>query len=201
MVCQPLDPADALPHFETMQTAEAGLSTVADYMQLPDDGPRYELIEGELLMAPAPNRYHQEIASNLVLILAAYVKEHRSGKIYFAPFNVIFDERNVLQPDIIYFSNARASALTRAGATGAPSLAIEILSAGAEKRDRVLKRKVFARSGVEELWLIEPEKKSIELFRLQENPDRPLQTFERTDRFESKLFPGLTIDAAEVFAD
>lgn len=184
-----------------MQTAEAGLRTVADYMQLPDDGPRYELIEGELLMAPAPNLFHQRIAFNLTLILGNHVEKKRLGKLFFAPFDVIFDEHNVLQPDIIFFSNARASALTKAGATGAPDLAVEIISPGAEKRDRELKRKVFARSGVEELWLVLPDKKRIEIHRMRESPGRPLQTASGTDRFESRLFPGLTIAVAEIFAD
>jgi len=184
-----------------MQTAEAGLRTVADYMQMPDDGTRYELIDGELLMAPAPNRYHQQILGNLFLVLGNYVRKKRLGKLYFAPFDVILDEHNVLQPDIIFFSNARASALTKAGATGAPDLAIEIISPGAEKRDRELKRKVFARSRVEELWLVLPDKKRIDVYRLAENPERPRLTVSGSDEFESKLFPGLTIAVAEVFAD
>ncbi len=184
-----------------MQTAEAGLRTVANYMQLPDDGPRYELIEGELLMAPAPNRYHQQVLANLFLILGNYVRKKRSGKLYFAPFDVIFDQHNVLQSDIIFFSHARASALTKAGATGAPDLAVEVISPGAEKRDRELKRKVFVRSGVEEFWLVLPDKKRIEIYRLAEEPERPLQIVGGTDQFESRLFPGLTIAADEVFAD
>lgn len=184
-----------------MPTAEAELLKVADYMKLPDDGPRYELIEGELLMAPAPNRYHQEILGNLYFLLTSYLKQNRIGKLDVAPFDVIFDEHNVLQPDIIFFSNARAAALTTAGASGAPDLAIEILSPGAEERDRVLKRKIFARTGVEELWLVLPDKRRIEIYRLQENPDRAAQNVAATERFSSKLFPGLTIDAADVFAD
>jgi Uma2 family endonuclease len=184
-----------------MQTAEARSLTVADYMKLPDDGPRYELIEGELLMAPAPNRYHQTISFNLTLILGNYVRKNRLGKIYVAPFDVVFDEHNVLQPDIIYFSRSRASALTTAGASGAPDLAIEIVSPGAEKRDRVLKRKIFARSGVEELWLILPEKRRIEIYRLAEDRDHPVEMVDEGGRFTSFLFPGLTIPAADVFAD
>ena len=184
-----------------MQTAAAGLHTVADYMKLPDEGPRCELIEGELLMAPAPNRYHQTISFNLTLILGNHVRKKRTGKIYTAPFDVVFDEHNVLQPDLIFFSNARSSALTNAGASGAPDLAVEIVSAGAEKRDREQKRKIFARTGVEELWLILPDRRRLEIYRLQENPDRPARVIGAAERFESGLFPGLTIKSEEVFAD
>jgi len=183
-----------------MPTAEAGLLTVADYMKLPEDGPRYELIEGELLMAPAPNRFHQELLLNLTLILANHVRQKRLGKIYTAPFDVIFDEHNVLQPDIIFFSNARASALTKAGASGAPDLAIEILSLATEKRDRVLKRAVYARSGVEELWLVLPDKRRVEIYRLAENAERAAQALGEGEQLDSRLFPGLTISIAEIFA-
>jgi Uma2 family endonuclease len=183
-----------------MPTAEAGLLTVADYLKLPEDGPRYELIEGELLMAPAPNRFHQEIFANLFLILGAYVRKRRSGKIYSAPFDVIFDEHNVLQPDIIFFSNARASALTTAGATGAPDLAIEILSPATEKRDRVQKRAIYARSGVEELWLVLPDKRRLEIYRLSENAERVAQTLGEGAQLAPKLFPGLAIPIAEIFS-
>ena len=184
-----------------MQTAEAGLHTVADYMKLPDDGRRYELIEGELLMAPAPNRFHQKISFNLTLLLGAYVREHRLGEMYVAPFDVIFDEHNVLQPDIIYFSKSRASALTTGGATGVPDLAIEIVSPGAERRDRVLKRKIFAQSGVEELWLVLPETRQIEIYRFAEKREHPVERLVENGQFTSVMFPTLTIKAADVFSD
>ena len=172
-----------------MRTAEAGLLTV---MKLPDDGPRYELIEGELLMAPAPNRYHRTVSFNLTLILCDHLRKKCTGKICTAPFDVVFDEPNVLQPDILFFFNARSSALTKTGASGAPNLPIEIISPGAEK---------LARTGVEKLWLIPPDRRRMEIYRWPENPDRPADVAGAAERFESKLFPGLTTKGAEVFAD
>jgi Uma2 family endonuclease len=181
-------------------TDDPTLCTVEDYLSMPEGGPRYELIEGELLMAPAPNRFHQDISGNLALILGNYVRKHRIGKIYNAPFDVYLDEINVVQPDIVFISNEKANVLTDAGAEGAPDLVIEILSPSTMRRDRELKRKVYARTGVEELWLIDPEKRRIEIFELQENSRAPRQIVSEKDVFTRLRFPGLKISCAEIFA-
>ena len=125
--------------------------TAADYRLLPETGPRYQLIEGDLKMAPAPNRFHQDISLNIVLIHAPHVREKQIGKLYEAPFDVYLDDENVFQPDIVFVSNERSDILTDAGAEGAPDLVIEILSKRTRKIDAGVKLKVFARSGVREL--------------------------------------------------
>ena len=102
--------------------------TVEDYRLLPDGGPRYQLIEGDLFMAPAPNRYHQEISGNIYLLLAKYLEKHPAGKLYAAPFDVYFDEINVHQPDLVFVSKKNLAILTDAGAEGAPDFIVEILS-------------------------------------------------------------------------
>ncbi|MEO6871272.1 MAG: Uma2 family endonuclease, partial [Chthoniobacterales bacterium] len=99
------------------------------------------------------------------------------------------------------FSNSRSSAFTKAGASGAPDLVVEILSPGAEKHDRVLKRDVFARSGVKEFWLVQPNERRIVMHRLQANTDQSFETVESDGSFASSLLPGLTIHAADVFAE
>src|SRR5438067_12573258 len=116
-------------------TDDPTLCTVEDYLSLPEGGPRYELIEGELLMAPAPNRYHQDISRNLTLILGEYLRKKRIGKIYNAPFDVFLGEINVVQPDIIFVSKKHARILTDAGAEGAPEFVVEILSPSTLRRD------------------------------------------------------------------
>lgn len=136
MVCQPLDRADPHAHSGNMQTAEAGPSTVDDYMQLPDGGPRYEWIEEALL------RYHELTAGSIFLILGPRMRKHRSGQIYSAPVDVTLDDLDVLQPGILYFSNARRVCPHEAAPTEAPELAIETLSPAVEKRDRIMKRNI-----------------------------------------------------------
>jgi len=98
-------------------------------------------------MAPAPNRYHQDISRNIEFILLKYLEKHPIGKMYHAPFDVYLDDHNVFQPDIAFFSNERESVLTEAGAEGAPNFVVEILSPRTAQLDRVPKRRVYARSG------------------------------------------------------
>ena len=93
--------------------------TVHDYRELPDTGRRYQLIEGDLHMAPSPNRFHQNIASNLHGPIWAYLQAKPVGKIYLAPFDVYLTDLNVFQPDLSYFSKSRYSSLTDEGANGA----------------------------------------------------------------------------------
>lgn len=150
-------------------------------------------------MAPAPNRYHQDISRNLEFILLSYLKKHPIGKIYHAPFDVYIDEHNVFQPDIIFVSKERFSILTEAGVDGAPDLVVEILSPKTAKLDRENKRKIYARSGVQELWIISPDTQRVEIFRLPENAEKPVEIWGQDEVFTSPLLPGLRIGTAEIF--
>src|ERR1700737_2485476 len=98
--------------------------TVEDYRSLPETGPRYQLIEGDLYMAPAPNRFHQEISRNLQVKLFLYLRDTGAGKIFDAPFDVYLDETNVFQPDLIVVLNNRLGILTEGGPGGAPHLGL-----------------------------------------------------------------------------
>ena len=151
-------------------------------------------------MAPAPNRYHQDISRNLEYILLEYLDEHPIGKLYDAPFDVYLDEHNVFQPDIVFVSNARLSILTDAGAEGAPDFVVEILSPKTAKLDRDNKRRVYARTGVKELWIIAPETRRIEVFLLEKDAAVPAATYGEKDELQSAFFPGLRFDAAVIFA-
>ena len=173
--------------------------TVEDYRLLPDAGPRYQLIEGDLYMAPAPNRYHQEISLNITLLLGKYLEKHPIGKLYTAPFDVYFDEINVHQPDLVFVSKKNRSVLTYAGAEGAPDFLVEILSPKTAELDKKPKRRVFARSGVKELWIIDPETKLIHVYYLQKDAERPAATYAEAYTFTSPHFPGLKIKGATIF--
>ncbi len=183
-----------------MIAANNPLLTVENYKILPETGPRYQLIEGDLYMAPAPNRYHQDISRNLEYILLDYLEEHPIGKLYDAPFDVYLDIYNVFQPDIVVVMNPRLKILTDAGAEGAPEFVVEILSPKTARLDRDNKRRVYASAGVEELWIIAPEKQTIEVYLLQENAAAPAVAHGVEARFASAFFPGLEFDAARIFA-
>ncbi len=109
--------------------------TVEDYRSLPETGPRYQLIEGDLYMAPVPNRFHQEISRNLQFKLHAYLRQTGIGKLFNAPFDVYLDETNVFQPDLLVVLNDRLGTLTEAGAEGPPNFVVEILSPKTRRLD------------------------------------------------------------------
>lgn len=182
-----------------MALAQTTRVTAEDYRLMPEAGPRYQLIEGELTIWPSPNRYHQDISGKLEFILLKYLERNPVGKLYDAPFDVYLTEHNVFQPDIVFIANDRTSTLTDAGAEGAPTLVIEILSDRTAQLDKNPKRKAYAAAGVPELWLVNPETKSIEVYRLQQDAEHPTAVFQEKDAFTSPCFPGLSISATEVF--
>ncbi|MBI4573010.1 MAG: Uma2 family endonuclease [candidate division NC10 bacterium] len=164
--------------------------TYQDYRLLPDDGKRYEILDGDLYVTPSPTARHQIVSANLLSALADHVRLHGLGKVLTAPLDVIFAEDTIAQPDLLFISNERLPIL-REWVHGAPDLVIEILSPGTQQRDRTLKRYLYARYGVRELWLVDPEARSVEVFRLDSAADTPLRIFANRDVLTSDLLPGL----------
>jgi Uma2 family endonuclease len=132
--------------------------TVADLEEMPDDGRRYELIDGELLVSPAPGWAHQEVDLALALILRGSCPPDL--RVLAAPFAVRMDQFNELQPDIIV---ARYADLTERNLPRPPLLAVEIISPTSGLRDRSLKKAVYERMGVPSYWLIDPDRDRPEL--------------------------------------
>lgn len=147
--------------------------TVDDYLAMPEDGRHYQLIDGDLVMAPAPPRYHQRIVLRLSHLIMEHLDDHPGGELNIAPFDVPLDKHNVFQPDLCWFSEERRKFLSRRGAEGAPDWVIEVLSESTARMDRVPKRALYAKFGVRELWLIDPESDLIERYLLQEDSSQP----------------------------
>ena len=173
--------------------------TKEDYRLLPDSGPRYQLIEGELYMSPAPSRYHQVISRNIEFIVLKYLESDPRGEIYHAPFDVYLSEHDVFQPDIVFVAKENFKVLTDAGVEGTPDFVVEILSPSTAYLDKKSKLRVYARTGLKELWIVDPEPRLVQVYRLKENPSQPMATYGENDRFTSPHFPGLEISVAEIF--
>ena len=174
--------------------------TVDDYRQLPPDEWRYQLIEGELVnMAPAPNLFHQTIGSNIVSAIAPYLTAHPIGRMYFAPTDVYLTDTNVFQPDVLFVRREHLSILKEDGVHGAPDFVVEILSPHTARYDINAKREVYARCGVEELWLVYPKAKRIDIYLLQRNAERPTRSYQPGEKFTSMFFPGLEFSVDEIF--
>ena len=140
-----------------------GIYTFKDYLKLPEGSP-YQLIEGELIMSPSPNSYHQTISKNLEFILIGYTKANKSGIVLHAPIDVYIDEKNVFQPDIIFISKENKSILRKKGIVGAPDLVIEILSVSTMGYDEIVKKNIYLEAGVKEYITVNPSEKIIKTY-------------------------------------
>ena len=134
--------------------------TYQDYANTPDDE-RWELIGGELIMAPAPNMFHQTVDMRLGSLLHVFVDDRNLGRVYPAPTDVVLSDVNVVQPDLLFVSNERAFIITSANIQGAPDLVVEILSPSTASRDWTVKLDLYARHGVKEYWLVDPDAQRI----------------------------------------
>jgi Uma2 family endonuclease len=170
-----------------------------DYEQMPEGPPYFQVIEGELVMSPSPNTFHQHIILNLAVICRRHFETQPVGEVFLAPLDVFLSEINIFQPDLLLISRERLSLLTKQGIEGAPDVVVEILSAGTARYDRSVKRKVYARTGVQELWLVDPETKQMQVYRFAENADTPVETLSAKGIYKCSLFPGLVIEMARVF--
>jgi Uma2 family endonuclease len=167
--------------------------TYDDFCQLPDDGKRYEIIDGELFVTPSPRILHQIVVSQLTSELLTYTKREGLGRALVAPVDVILSEFDVVEPDIVYISKQRASVMTEKNLQGAPDLAIEVLSESTEKRDRTFKLKLYGKFGVDEYWIIDPYGPSAEIYRRGEEGLTLVAKLSATDALTSPMFPGLSL--------
>lgn len=171
-----------------------------DYKSLPEsETKRYELLEGELVMTPSPTWKHQAVSGKLEFLLRAFVQEHDLGKVADAPLDVVLGE-DVVQPDILFISHERSGIIHQEEVRGAPDLLIEILSPSTAQRDRTYKRTLYARHGVQEYWLVDPDAQTIEILALGSRGYRRAELFEGGQTLSSPLLKGLQLALVEIFA-
>ncbi len=174
--------------------------TYDDYCRMPPGRQRYELIGGAIRVVPSPSVSHQELSGRLFMDLAGWVKDHGLGKVYDAPLDVVLSEYDVVQPDLLYVSRDRLSIIKEANIWGAPDLVVEILSPSTTKWDREIKREVYARFGVRELWLVDPQARSIEVATLKDGALLTLQVYYVGTTLARPLLPGFALDVEGLFA-
>ena len=149
--------------------------TYAEYARLPDDGKRYEVIAGELVVSPSPAPTHQKALIRLSTALDQFTQQHRLGEMYPGPIDVLLSGVDYLVPDLVFVRAERTGVITDRGIEAAPDLVIEAISPSTAMRDRGLKRERYAHFGVPLYWVIDVELRHIEVYRLSEDPDGPAE--------------------------
>ena len=182
-----------------MATTESAVKlTYEDYCATPDDK-RYELLNGDLMMVPAPNLKHQDVQAELGSKLRQFIREHALGKLFFAPCDVVLSNTDVVQPDLLFISREREHVLTAENVRGAPDLVIEILSPSTADRDLGYKHELYGRHGVIEYWVLDPTAETVSVHRQRDGVLELTDTFSRRDTLRTPLLKGLELQLDDVF--
>jgi len=185
------------------QGAQDRRLTYDDFLLFPDDdGLRHEIIDGVHYVTPCPNTRHQMLAGRLHFEIELFLRSNPgTGRIFFAPFDVLFTKWDVVEPDLLFIAADQEGILTDKNVQGAPALVIEIASPGTRRRDAQLKRQLFDRGGVREYWIVEPDSNVVQVFRRQDDGSlAAVATLAGESVLTTPLLPGLGIRIDALFA-
>jgi Uma2 family endonuclease len=176
--------------------------TYHDLETIPEERPgdRHEVIAGELVVTPSPTPAHQIASGNIAYPLEHHVREHDLGLVLYAPVDVRLTPDNVLIPDILFIARDRLHIIGEKTIDGAPDLVVEILSPGTRQRDLTVKRALYARFGVQEYWIVDPEAKTVTVLTLKDDRYESLPIAD-DGRIASRVLPGLRLTTDQVFAN
>jgi|CXWL01.1.fsa_nt_gi Uma2 family endonuclease len=185
--------------------------TYDDLCTLPDDGRRHELIDGVHYVTPAPRTKHQRIVRNALVAIHSYLAQKRAdgepmGEIFVAPYDILLTDSDVVEPDLVFITAARRHLITDANLPAAPDLVVEVLSESTRRRDERLKRDLYARHGVREYWVVDPEVDVVKVYRQAADGAAAFAapqelSLERQETLTSQLLPGLELALSELFRD
>ncbi|HWN41469.1 MAG TPA: Uma2 family endonuclease [Thermoanaerobaculia bacterium] len=175
--------------------------TYKDYLLFPEDGNRHEILDGEHYVSAAPSPRHQRIVVQMTWWIESHLRQQRLGSLYVAPIDILLAVHDIVQPDLLFISNASMKILTEKNVQGPPDLVIEILSDSTRKRDEGIKLERYDLLGVEEYWVVDPKREAARIYR--RSGEHLQQAAELTaaarDLLTSPFFPGLEIPLFEIF--
>lgn len=186
-------PADDVPG------PKQGKWTYSNYAALPDDGKRYEIVNGVLYMSPSPTWSHQDIVGAFYRYLFAYVKSARLGGVFMAPLDVELSPKDTFQPDVVVLFKKSRMKLRRRHIVGPPELVVEVVSPGSQTHDRFRKIAAYARGGIQEYWLADPNARTVEVLTLEGNEYHSLGVYEGKATLPSVIVPGLAVRVEQFF--
>ena len=173
--------------------------TYKDYLAMPDDGRRYEILDGEVAVSATPVTLHQLIVGNLYWVLRGHVHGRRLGQVYLSPITVILANTTVVEPDLVYVDTGRAGLVTDRGIRGAPTLAIEVLSPSTATSDRGPKFQLYARYGVPYYWIADTDARVLEGYELTTGGYRLVDRRQGEGQVALPPFPDLALVLDELW--
>ena len=172
--------------------------TYEDYLNTPE-GERYELIDGELILVASPNEEHQIVSIELGSLMHYYAKAGDLGRVFHAPFDIVFSDSEVVQPDIMFISKEREHIRTGANVQGAPDLVVEILSPSSLGRDWGYKRELYAKYGVKEYWIADPVHRMVSVMLLRDGILELGGAYVEGDTVTSTALEGFSVEISAIF--
>jgi len=179
---------------------EQGNWTYEDYCRLPNNGWKYEVIEGELYMSPAPRPIHQYCIVNLSTALKIFGKKHKAGNVLIAPLDVrLPGKADPVQPDVVFVLKNNLKIVKDDYIVGVPDFIAEVLSPGNWLLDRGKKFEVYAKAGIKEYWIIDPRVQTVEQFVLRKKVYELVGKYGEGETTSSEVIKGFRIRVDEVF--
>jgi Uma2 family endonuclease len=185
---------------DTPERLPAGPLTYRDYAELPEDGRRYEILDGELDVSPSPMIRHQMVIANLFSALRQHVQAHSLGTILLSPVDLILADTTVVVPDLMFVSHRRAPIITARAVEGPADLVVEIISPSTGRKDRLTKAALYARFGIPCYWLIDPEQRLFDAFVLGGGVYRLATRGQHDETVQTEPFVDLVIALSTIWA-
>ena len=173
--------------------------TYADYAEMPNDGRRYELIEGEFFVTPAPSSFHQTVSRRLQHQLMIQLEDRKLAYVFNAPFDVIFNDINVMQPDLAIIRTSHRELISKRGLEGPPDIAVEVLSPSSRNQDQRAKSVAYAKLGVPEYWIVDPDAGTLTVWRASGGVYAQAAEFTSADTLSSVEFPEIAVALGPIF--
>ena len=171
--------------------------THEEYYKLEDDQ-RYEIIDGQLLIVPTPDTWHQNWLSNLSIFITLYVRKKKLGRLFIAPVDVVLDDENTVQPDLVFVATKNLEIIQKRAIFGTPDLLVEFISPSSVRRDRYEKMKLYARFGVQEYWIGDAANHSLEILTLTGGRYELRCSSTENGKLSSLVLKGLKFDRSEI---
>lgn len=174
--------------------------TYEDYLQLPEDGNRYEIIEGELYVTPAPGTAHQYSSGKLYRVIAQFVEDNDLGEVYHAPYDVrLSKDADPVEPDILFIAKDHVPQARDSYFAGVPDLVVEILSKSTARTDINVKFSIYEQAGIPEYWIVDPKTQTVRIYTLEDGLYAEWGAYTRDEVITSKVLAGLEIVNSTLF--